>query len=164
MGSHTVARQLMTADVVTTSSVRPIREFVEIVHRKRFSGLPVVDDQGAARGLVSHNDVLRALALWQDSAPAQEVEPNKRRAAHALVHAASAGASTPDLSRFLERPVSDIMTAGVISCGPDAPLAEVCGLMATNRVRRVVVVDAGGAVAGIVTATDVVRHLSESLS
>jgi CBS domain-containing protein len=53
--------------------------------------------------------------------------------------------------------VSDCMHAGILSCAPDAPLAEVAGIMSEHRVHAVAVIDhAGGRPVGVVSALDVV--------
>jgi CBS domain-containing protein len=53
--------------------------------------------------------------------------------------------------------VSDCMHAGILSCAPDAPLAEVAGIMSEHRVHAVAVIDhAGGRPVGVVSDLDVV--------
>jgi CBS domain-containing protein len=50
--------------------------------------------------------------------------------------------------------LSEIMTAGVITSGPDAGAAAVAGLMRDHRVGSVVIVDGGGAPVAMVTDRD----------
>jgi CBS domain-containing protein len=58
---------------------------------------------------------------------------------------------------MLDTPVRDIMTAEVHTCPPDADLEDLMRLMTERRFRHVpVVVD--GALAGIVSIGDVVKH------
>ena len=57
----------------------------------------------------------------------------------------------------LEHPVRDIMTADVVTCEPDATTGDLMGMMTERRIRHVPVV-AGGALAGIVSIGDVVKH------
>jgi CBS domain-containing protein len=46
------------------------------------------------------------------------------------------------------------MHVGVITCGPDAPAAEVAERMKANDVSALVVVDAGGYAVGVISRTD----------
>jgi len=57
--------------------------------------------------------------------------------------------------------VRDIMSTPLITVTPDAPLTNAAELMAQYRVRRLVVVDSSGALAGIVTTGDIARSLAE---
>lgn len=57
----------------------------------------------------------------------------------------------------------DIMSSPVVTVRADADLDETLHLMRTHKIRRVVVVDAAGAMAGIVSADDVIDHLAREL-
>lgn len=57
--------------------------------------------------------------------------------------------------------VRDIMSTPLITVSPDSPLTDAAQLMAEYRVRRLVVVDDAGALAGIVTTGDIARSLAE---
>ena len=57
--------------------------------------------------------------------------------------------------------VRDIMSTPLITIAPDAPLTSAAELMAQYRIRRLVVVDSSGALAGIVTTGDIARSLAE---
>ncbi|BBY30758.1 CBS domain-containing protein [Mycolicibacterium sediminis] len=62
----------------------------------------------------------------------------------------------------LDRRVADIMTTQVVTCTPADSVDVLSGLMTTNRVRHVPVVD-GGALTGIVSIGDVVKTRMEEL-
>jgi len=57
--------------------------------------------------------------------------------------------------------VRDIMSTPLISVAPEAPLADAADLMAQYRIRRLVVVDSTGALAGLITTGDIARSLAE---
>ena len=63
---------------------------------------------------------------------------------------------------LLNRRVSDIMTTIVVTCEPGDTVDSVSGLMTTNRVRHVPVID-DGRLAGIVSIGDVVKTRMEEL-
>lgn len=63
---------------------------------------------------------------------------------------------------ILDAMISEIMTAEVSTVGPDEHLEHLMGLMTNNRFRHVpVVVD--GALAGIISIGDVVKHRMDEL-
>jgi len=63
---------------------------------------------------------------------------------------------------LLGRPVSEIMTAQVITCTPADTVDSLSALMTTNRVRHVPVI-VSGQLAGIVSIGDVVKIRMEEL-
>jgi CBS domain-containing protein len=60
----------------------------------------------------------------------------------------------------LDRPVSDLMTSHVVTCGPDEGVDRVMALMTEGRFRHVPVLDQGRLV-GLVSIGDVVKHRLE---
>ncbi|MFL6208728.1 MAG: CBS domain-containing protein [Pyrinomonadaceae bacterium] len=54
--------------------------------------------------------------------------------------------------------VADCMTTPCVTVMPDTPLAECCRILEENQIRRVPVVDAGGACCGIVALADIAQH------
>jgi CBS domain-containing protein len=65
-------------------------------------------------------------------------------------------------TEVLDAPVSEIMTTDVSTVGPDELLENLMGLMTVNRFRHVPVVT-DGALAGIVSIGDVVKHRMDEL-
>ena len=64
----------------------------------------------------------------------------------------------PDLER---RPVADIMTRGVVTTAPDAPLAEVKAKLGDHGLRRLLVVDPAGQLRGILSWVDLIPHVPD---
>lgn len=55
-------------------------------------------------------------------------------------------------------PVREVMTGDVICCGPEASMDEIADLMRLHRIRHVPVIDADGAIAGLVSIGDINAH------
>ncbi len=62
-----------------------------------------------------------------------------------------------DGAAALDRPASRLMTEQVVTCEPDTTVEALMATMTERRIRHVPVV-AGGALAGIVSIGDVVKH------
>jgi CBS domain-containing protein len=57
----------MSRDVVTAQADWPLTRAVEIMRRKGINRLPVVDGSGRLVGILTRDDVLRAVALRSDT-------------------------------------------------------------------------------------------------
>ena len=64
---------------------------------------------------------------------------------------------------LLQRPVSEIMSSALVTCGPDDTIDVLAELMTHNRVRHIPVLD-GGRLVGIVSLGDVVKSRLEELA
>ncbi len=63
----------------------------------------------------------------------------------------------------LQRPVSDIMSSTLVTCGPEDTVDVLAELMTHNRVRHIPVLD-GDRLVGIVSLGDVVKNRLEELA
>jgi CBS domain-containing protein len=63
---------------------------------------------------------------------------------------------------ILDRPLADIMTTEVATCGPRATVDELMRLMTDRRIRHVPVTD-GGDLAGLVSIGDIVKSRMDEL-
>jgi len=61
----------------------------------------------------------------------------------------------------LDLTAGDAMTSSVVSVTPETSLEECLNLMEESQVRRIAVVDDGGAICGIVAQADVARNADE---
>jgi CBS domain-containing protein len=128
--------ELMKRDVVTISPDASVRELVRVLRDEGIGGMPVVDGDGTAVGMVSSTDVLW-LAVAADDA------------------GAPAFLSADDLGR---RTVRDIMTPDVFGVSPDASTSDLRRFFARTGVQRALVLDQGKIV-GIVVLSDVLGTL-----
>ncbi|MER7559458.1 CBS domain-containing protein [Nocardioides sp. NPDC126508] len=65
---------------------------------------------------------------------------------------------------LLAAEVSTIMTAEVETCAPEATIDEIMGIMTQRRIRHMPVVSADGALVGIVSIGDLVKHRIDQLA
>ncbi|OIJ24235.1 CBS domain-containing protein [Nocardioides luteus] len=65
---------------------------------------------------------------------------------------------------LLAAEVSSIMTAEVETCAPEATIDEILGTMTQRRIRHMPVVSADGALVGIVSIGDLVKHRIDQLA
>ncbi|MEW5772955.1 MAG: diguanylate cyclase [Thermodesulfobacteriota bacterium] len=60
---------------------------------------------------------------------------------------------------FRDRPIAEVMTRGVLGCRTDARLYETFHLLAAHGIRHLAVQDETGRAVGMITQSDLIRHL-----
>lgn len=144
---------IMSRDVTCVTADLAIERLAEILLAHGFSGLPVVDAQGAAVGVVSKTDLLRFL---HDNADPDEHEPLVVQTGAGIAYELGPGFELAALARAT---VGEIMTNITVSVPADASLGQAAALMASEGVHRVPVTDAEQRVVGLLSSLDVLRWL-----
>jgi CBS domain-containing protein len=124
---------LMTTRVVSARTGDTVAAVVERMTRYGFGALPVVTSTGRLVGVVSLLDVLRY------------------REAHA----------EEGLEADEHAPVEEIMNPDVVSMAPTANVAAVARRLAQNGQLRVMPVERGGRLVGVVTRSDLLRGVRD---
>lgn len=149
-----VARDVMTRNVITIKESGTIADLVRIICENKISGIPVVDDRGWLAGIVSKTDLI-----------AFELEKQFDRVCQVDLQSLFMSMGEADPTGNSEQSVDSvpgtitvgsIMKRGVITAGLDTSLVEIADLMLKNHIHRVVITE-GGVIAGIVTSMDLLR-------
>lgn len=131
-------RDWMTREPRTLGHNDRVSSADELMRMERIRHLPVLDEEGAVVGIVSQRDLFRS----------------------ALARALGYGEAAQDRLLGLLR-VKEVMSRPVETIGPDAPLVEAARRLRERRIGCLVVVEEG-ALAGILTEGDFVRHVAET--
>lgn len=164
-------REIMRTDVVTVAPDRTVADLVDLLEREGITGVPVVDADGTVVGVVSVTDVARA-ALREASGEAEEGGEARAGedgpggyfrfpdglAAEGLGSWLPAGLPR---TRLGARAVREIMTPATFSVRPEATVRELARFLSRGGIHRALVFE-GSRLAGVVTATDVLRALAGS--
>ncbi|MCS7173999.1 MAG: CBS domain-containing protein [Armatimonadetes bacterium] len=146
MRTWLVAKDVMTAPVITVRPQTTLREAAELFLRYRISGAPVVDEEGRMVGIVTEADLLRREAqpmpeakrgflsfLWQDL---------RIRAGRTVR-------------------VEEVMTREVVTATEETPVRELARRMLLRKINRIPIVREGKVV-GIVTRADVLKAFART--
>jgi CBS domain-containing protein len=129
----------MTSKVITVDVGTPFEEIARVLAEHRISAVPVLNGDGQLAGIVSEADLLRKEQHHEDTGRAPRLTSYAKRLSRVKASGDFAG---------------DVMTAPVVTIGPEATLVEAAKLMTGRNVKRLPVVDADGLV-GIVSRADV---------
>lgn len=126
---------VMTPDLRTVSEDTPIEDVAREMTTHGIKRLPVIDENGRLRGIVSRTDLLRLLA-----ANGETLERDVRIQANA-------------------RTVADVTVRDVATVKPTSQMEDVLELLVRSPMRRVVVIDDDRKVVGIITDRSLVARL-----
>jgi CBS domain-containing protein len=136
---------------------------VEHEEQKTLDSMTAADVMTAAPLTCStFSTVLEAVMIFRDAncGAVPILEEGKPVAILTDRDVALALAEYPDL---VGRPVSEIMQPGVVSVSPEDTLGQVCEVLRTQGVRRVLVVDPAGRLVGIIGWADIAPILSDRM-
>ncbi len=134
---------ILTEDIVTVGEKANVGQAINRLREHGISRLPVVDeDDGTLAGIVTTHDLVEFV-----------VRDDTRQ---------GRGDRRGDIDRMLDLPVYDLMSAPVVTATPDEAVDTVVKRMFENDISGLVVTPADneGAIAGIVTKTDILRALT----
>jgi acetoin utilization protein AcuB len=143
----TRVRDVMSPHPLTIDPEAPLETAVSAMRERRVRHLPVVDDQGRLIGIVTDRDLRSAMF---GPAIADYLPGTPQGRLQAMV------------SGLGEVLVRHVMTWGVVTIGPEAPVAQAAAMMVTSRIGSLPVVEDKRLV-GMVTEHDVLKALASTL-
>jgi CBS domain-containing protein len=141
------ALEMMTPHVVSIRADATVEEAAALLTDKGVTAVPVLGADGRPVGVLSRTDVV-AHDCEAEVIPA-DAGDRPAPAGERVLAAEKAGPAR----------VGDIMTQFVFAVAPTAPAAVVVDAMLSLAVHRLFVTDPQGAIIGVISTTDVLRHL-----
>jgi CBS domain-containing protein len=145
------AEQLMTPNPVSISASASVQEAIALLTDRGFSAAPVIDEAGRPVGVVSRSDILihqreqtRHANLFDQTE--WDVPPRRLRE----------GFEVEVVDSTLVR---DIMTPILFTVALDASCKMVVEQMLSLKIHHLFVVDEDGALVGVISSLDILRHL-----
>lgn len=145
---------VMSRDPIVVRPETPLKEAIQILAEKHFSGLPVVDDTGKLIGVISETDL-----MWQETGV---TPPAYIMILDSVIFLNNPTQYERDLHKALGQTVGEVMSSDPVTVAPDKSLRDAANLMHDRKVHRLPVVDPAGKVIGILTRGDIVRAMAAS--
>ena len=140
---HRTVSDVMTTRVHVATPATSFKVLVRLIEENHVSAIPIVDPQGRPVGIVSESDLLlkerRSELELEAGSPLHLWRRRQERAKAEGVVAA------------------DLMTSPVVSVGAESTIAQAARVMQERNVRRLVVVDQRGNIAGVVSRSDLLQ-------
>jgi len=134
-------KDLMTKKVFTVEPHDMIDRVFFLIHYEKIRHLPVIE-KGKVIGIVSDRDLYKALGPKSNSSS---------------IEAVNAGTEL----HVVPKKVQNIMRRGIHTVTAETYASEAAAIMADNKIGALPVVDNDGTLAGILSATDILRVFSK---
>ena len=158
-----LAREIMQTDVETVGPDDDVSDVLGRLAKAEFNGFPVVDEDRRVVGIVTQTDLV---GLFETKDRTLWIPIGFPPFMETLTYAVDVSWKDLDLGvdllKNVGKPISDVMTADVVTVAPDDGLDHVLDLLADDErdINRVPVVD-GDVLVGIIARQDVLRALRD---
>ncbi|MGR3707850.1 MAG: CBS domain-containing protein [Alterinioella nitratireducens] len=142
------AKDIMTTSVISVPQDGTVEDAVRLMLDHHISALPVLDDQGRLKGLLSEGDLMRRV---------RDTE-SPRRSWWLEIFGGTSNTAR-DFVKLKSNRVEDVMTRDVVSVEEDTTVARIARLLEKHRIKRVPVLRSGQVV-GIVSRANLLHALS----
>lgn len=139
-------KDIMTKDVVSVKEDAALKEVSSILARNKVSGLPVVDDGGRVIGVITEDDLIRAILPTYQEITSEEMF---------LQNAENIEKKASEASKLR---VKGIMSKDPITVDEDVPVMKAGAIMMARKVKRLPVVRDGKLV-GVISRTNITQHM-----
>ncbi len=139
--------------VITIKEVTPITDIANLLFKHNFNGLPVVNDDGDLKGIVSERDLLVG---------GQNVYlPTFLELVKQLEFGGKTDQMPEEFKKLAQITAGQVMKTQPFTVHPNMPVEELAKIFAENHINPIAVVELGKLV-GIASRSDVVRLLAPS--
>ncbi|GAA4947526.1 CBS domain-containing protein [Streptomonospora halophila] len=146
---------VMTTGVASVTENTGYKEIVQALLEQGVSALPVVDADGGILGVVSEEDLLHK-EEFKDTDHDSNYWPPLRARLRSRLTGAGVLVERAD-EKAVATTAGQLMTHPAITTRPDAAVVEAARLMERRGVKRLPVVDAAGALVGMISRRDLLR-------
>lgn len=144
-------KDIMTKQVITASEDDTVEKCANLLVTNNLSGLPVIDEKGKVKGIVTEGDLIRRASRINGPASLEVLG--------GIFYLESPKKFMDNIRRSMSNIVRDIMTKEVISVSPDNTIEDATTLLVQKNIKRLPVIDKEENLVGIVSRKDVVKYL-----
>jgi CBS domain-containing protein len=145
------AKDIMTTEVTIVKEDTPIEEIAKILSENRISGVPVVNDEGKIKGIVTEGDLLHKITNPR--------VPGFMGLLGGVIYFNSLDKYKEDFKKLAAMKAEEIMTTDIITVSPDAEVEEIATIMVDRGIKRIPVIEKGKVV-GIISRADIIKTLA----
>ena len=142
-------KEVMVKDVESLSADISVKEAMDILFKRKISGLPVIDKEGKLVGMFTEKSILSYLL------------PSYIEKVGRFVYEENPKATKKKLSELCHIKVAELMRKEVITTTEDTTLCEAARIMLTQKARRLPVMDKEGKITGMIAREDILKAMNK---
>ncbi len=154
-------KDIMSKNVVSVKKDTTLKELMDLFLDKHISGVPVVDEDDVAIGIVSKSDIIRS-----EKEIGENIRKEMSDAERPFCESSDGGYSQFDVNfqeaTYSTTLVANIMQPTVISLAADDTIVKAINVMVDNRIHRVCVNRKNGKIAGIISTFGILNAIADS--
>lgn len=144
-------KDIMTKDVITVKEEDNVEKCANLLIEHDLSGLPVLDNNGKVKGIVTEGDLIRRAARMKGPATLEVLG--------GIFYLESPKHFSKEIKRILGTTAGEVMTRDVITVKGYSEIEAAATLLVEKKIKRLPVVDEKGNILGIVSRKDIMNHL-----
>ncbi len=144
-------KDIMTKEVVTVREEDTVEKCANLLIIHGLSGLPVIDENGKIKGIVTEGDLIRRASRIKGPAALEVLG--------GIFYLESPTKFVDDLKKSMGNLAKDIMSKEVITVSPEKTIEDAATILVQRKIKRLPVVDKEGNLIGIVSRKDIMNYL-----
>lgn len=144
-------KDIMTKEVITVTEDDTVEKCANLLATHKLSGLPVLDDKGKVKGMVTEGDLIRRASRIEGPAFLELLG--------GIIYLESPKKFMDDLRKTMGYMAKHIMTEDVITISPNEKIEDAATLLVRKKIKRLPVIDEEGRLIGIVSRKDIMNFL-----
>ena len=142
-------KEVMVKEVDSLSPDISVKEAMDILLKRKISGLPVIDTAGKLAGMFTEKNILSYLL------------PSYIEKVGRFVYEENPKATKKKLAELCQIKISQLMRKEVVTTTEETALCEAARIMLTQKARRLPVVDKERKIVGIISREDILRAMNK---
>lgn len=144
-------KDIMTKEVITVKEDDTVKKCANLLITHNLSGLPVIDENGKVKGIVTEGDLIRRASRIKGPAALEVLG--------GIFYLETPKKFMDDLVKTMGNTAKDVMTSNVITVSPEKTIEDAATLLVQKKIKRLPVVDIEGNLIGIVSRKDIMNFL-----
>lgn len=147
-------KDFMIKDVISVSPETTIKEVMQTFVDKKIGGLPIVNDAGILKGIITDGDILRAI---------KPIDRHIQDYFNLITYIQEQNMESR-LSELSDLPILKIAkTRGIVTVSPEDDMKKVVCILAKHHFKKLPVVDKENKVVGVISRGDAIRNIQNAM-
>ena len=147
-------KDFMIKDVISVRPDATIKEVMKTFVDKKIGGLPIVNDEGILKGIITDGDILRAI---------KPIDRHIQDYFNLITYIQEQNMESR-LSELADLPIIKIAkTRGIVTVSPDDDMKQVVIILAKHHFKKLPVIDRENKVVGVISRGDAIRNIQNTI-